>query len=110
MTIVESAAFGVPSIVNHGGQVGAASLLGEEKGCIAVDLETILDSNGVTDDDEQIQTLLAQLDHSHQTDTVEESTTLRRVAEEAKSQALGYDEMACCQGLLDILNGLNVMF
>ena len=106
MTLVESAAFGVPSIVNHGGQVGAASLLGEGKGCIAVDLETILELDGVTDDDEQIRILLAQLDRSQQADQVEESTTLRRVAEEAKSQALGYDEMACCQGLLDILNGL----
>ena len=106
MTLVESAAFGVPSIVNHGGKVGAASLLGEEKGCIAVDLETILDSNGDTGDDDQIWTLLAQLDHSNEKGAVEESTTLRQVAKEAKSKALGYDEMACCQGLLDILNGL----
>ena len=33
MTIVESAAFRVPSIVNSGGKVGSASLLGEGKGC-----------------------------------------------------------------------------
>ena len=57
MTMVESAAFGAPSIVNSGGKVGAASLLGEGKGCIAVDLEKIVDANVGGDDNYEKQTI-----------------------------------------------------
>ena len=99
MTIVESAAFRVPSIVNSGGKVGSASLLGEGKGCIAIDLETIMD---LTDDREAqkaeyVQTLIDQFDSSR-------AKEIGRVAKEAQSKALGWDEMACCQGLIDILD------
>lgn len=99
MTIVESAAFRVPSIVNSGGKVGAASLLGEGKGCIAIDLETIVE---LTDDQEAqkaecAQTLIDQFHSSRASDN-------DRIAKEAQSKALGWDEMACCQGLIDILD------
>jgi glycosyltransferase involved in cell wall biosynthesis len=54
MTMVESAAFGVPSVVNCGGNVGAAALLGENEGCIALDLsemeEVIVETMTMTDD------------------------------------------------------------
>ena len=67
MTMVEAAAFGAPSIVNGGGKVGAALMLGEGTGCISVDLERILESN---DDDgarreiaERLRTLLTSIVH-----------------------------------------------
>ena len=106
MTIIESGAFGVPSIVNRGGKVGAISLLGE--GCIAIDLETILvlsDEDAKSCDD--IRTVLDLLDNTHDIETKSDDVSLKRIAKEAKSRALGWDEVACCQGLIDILNGLH---
>ena len=106
MTIIESGAFEVPSIVNRGGKVGAASLLGE--GSIAIDLETILD---LSDEDakrcDDIRTVLDLLDNKHDIETKSDGISLKRIAKEAKSKALGWDEAACCQGLVDILNGLH---
>ena len=106
MTIIESGAFEVPSIVNRGGKVGAASLLGE--GSIAIDLETILD---LSDEDakrcDDIRTVLDLLDNKHDIETKSDGISLKRIAKEAKSRALGWDEAACCQGLIDILNGLH---
>lgn len=105
MTMVESAAFGAPSIVNSGGKVGAASLLGEGKGCIAVDLEKIVDANVGGDDNYEKQTidyiraLFTPMDNPQKAKTGE-------IAKEARCQALGWDEMASCQGLIDILDGL----
>ena len=94
MTLVESAAFGAPSIVNGGQKVGATSLLGEGKGCIAIDLESALEMNSDIGSQaiESIQELLSG------------SVTFREIAQEAMSRALGWDEMACCQGLIDLLN------
>ena len=117
MTMVEAAAFGAPSIVNGGGKVGAASMLGEGTGCISVDLERILESN---DDDgagreiaERLLTLLTPIDRSWEEEEEEEDgeamgryAPLRQIANEARSRALGWDEMACSRGLIDILNGV----
>ena len=103
--MVESAAFGAPSIVNSGGKVGATSLLGEGKGCIAVDLEKIVDANVGCDDScekqtiDSVRALLAPMDNPQKTKTYE-------IAKEARSRALGWDEMASCQGLIDVLDGL----
>jgi len=108
MTIIESGAFGVTSIVNGGGKVGATSLLGEGTGCLAIDLETILD---LSDEDakscDNIRTVLDLLDNKHDIETESDGVSLKRIAKEAKSQALAWDEAACCQGLIDILNGLH---
>jgi len=107
MTIIESGAFGVPSIVNRGGKVGAASLLGPS-GCIAIDLETILD---LSDEDakrcDDIRTVLDLLDNKRDIETESDNVSLKRIAKEAKSKALGWDEAACCQGLIDILDELH---
>ena len=109
MTIIESGAFEVPSIVNRGGKVGATSLLGEGTGCLAINLETILD---LSDEDakrcDDIGTVLGLLDSSlHVTETKSDGISLKRIAKEAKVKALGWDESACCQGLIDILDGLH---
>jgi len=121
MTLVESAAFGAPSIVNGGGKVGATSLLGEGKGCFAVDLGKVVSdriSNGYSggiDEDEaapiidSIQSLLFTTGGTSSSDgseTVEDASTLRQIANEGRCRALGWDEMACCQGLIDILDEL----
>jgi hypothetical protein len=118
MTMVEAAAFGAPSIVNGGGKVGAALMLGEGTGCISVDLERILESN---DDDgarreiaERLRTLLTPIDCAWAEEEEEEEdgeamgryASLRQIANEARSRALGWDEMACIRGLVDILNGV----
>jgi hypothetical protein len=118
MTMVEAAAFGAPSIVNGGGKVGAALMLGEGTGCISVDLERILESN---DDDgarreiaERLRTLLTPIDCAWAEEEEEEEdgeamgryASLRQIANEARSRALGWDEMACSRGLDDILNGV----
>ena len=100
--MVESAAFGAPSIVNSGGKVGA---LGEGKGCIDVDLERIVETTGGCDDNYEKQTidyiraLFTPMDNPQKAKTGE-------IAKEARCQALGWDEMASCQGLIDILDGL----
>ena len=116
MTMVEAAAFSAPSIVNGGGKVGAAP--GEGTGCISVDLERILESN---DDDgarreiaERLRTLLTPIDCAWVEEEEEEEdgeamgryASLRQIANEARSRALGWDEMACIRGLVDILNGV----
>ena len=107
MTIIESGAFEVPSIVNRGGKVGATSLLGEGTGCLAINLETILD---LSDKDakrcDDIRTVLGLLDNK-QVETKSDGISLKRIAKEAKVKALGWDESACCQGLIDILDGLH---
>ena len=110
MTLVESAAFGVPSIVNEGGKVGATSLLGEGKGCLAVDLENMVkasDNNHESQMIDSIRSLFTQIHNSQKAET-SENVSLRKIAKEARSQALSWDESACCQGLIDILNGLPV--
>ncbi len=96
MTLVESAAFGAPSIVNAGGKVGATSLLGEGKGCIAIDFESALQSSDVGL--QEIESILELLKSSVSV------ITLRDIAKEARSRALGWDEIACCQKLIDLLN------
>ena len=106
MTLVESAAFGAPSIVNNGGKVGATSLLVENKGCVAVDLEKML-TNGEDSSNLEIQMIIdsIQQQHSQKLEHAERSCIdLRQVAEEARSRALGWDEMACCQRFIDVLN------
>jgi len=111
MTLVESAAFGVPSIVNNGGKVGAVSLLGSGKGCIDIDLERILEyhddkksndccyGSGI----EELKTLISKSSRkgSH------ESRVLGAVAEEARSRALNWDEMTCFRSLVAYLNKIN---
>jgi hypothetical protein len=86
MTMVESAAFGAPSITNGRGKVGAAVMLGEEKGCISIDLEGILGSNDHNDDvddetkyarcgfSEHLSTLLMPI-NSWNVEEAEETTT-----------------------------------
>lgn len=113
MTLVESAAFGVPSVANNGGKIGATALLGEGKGCIAVDLEQMVtetneyshEAKGMID---SLRGLLVSMDNSQKKSEsiVETDNTLRKISREARSRALGWDEMACCQGLIDVLNGL----
>mmetsp|Transcript_34808 Transcript_34808/g.74126 ORF Transcript_34808/g.74126 Transcript_34808/m.74126 type:complete len:496 (-) Transcript_34808:62-1549(-) len=93
MTVVESAAFGVPSVVNKG-KIGASSLLGEGKGCIAVDLEQILDQS--CNSEMQIKTIREALQSAN-------STSLGQLAAVARTRALDWDERACCEGLIDIM-------
>ena len=115
--MVEAAAFGAPSIVNGGGKVGAALMLGEGTGCISVDLERILELN----DDigarreiaKRLRTLLTPIDRSWVEEEEEEDgevmgryDSLRQIANEARSRILGWDEMVCSRGLVDILNGV----
>eukprot|EP00578_Thalassiosira_sp_NH16_P029027 CAMPEP_0181097632 /NCGR_PEP_ID=MMETSP1071-20121207/11674_1 /TAXON_ID=35127 /ORGANISM="Thalassiosira sp., Strain NH16" /LENGTH=478 /DNA_ID=CAMNT_0023180129 /DNA_START=259 /DNA_END=1691 /DNA_ORIENTATION=- len=78
MTMVESAAFGVPSVVNGGGKVGAASLLGEGEGCIAVNLGQIIDETGSCET-QSIDTIRESLQ--------ENSTSLDRTATLARTRA-----------------------
>jgi glycosyltransferase involved in cell wall biosynthesis len=114
MTIMEAAAFGAPSIVNGGGKVGAASILGEGRGCIAVDLERILDSNDDDDDEarreiaERLRMLLEEKEDEEEEEgeAIGRYYPLRQTANEARSRALGWDEIACSRVLVDILNGL----
>ena len=96
MTAVESAAFGVPSILNGGGKVGAASLLGEEEGCVAVDLERMVE--GGADGDAEARAIASVIGGS-----TPAAGALDRIGKEARVRALGWDEAACCRGLLDAL-------
>ena len=123
--MVESAAFGAPSIANGGGKVGAAVMLGEERGCLTIDLERIIGSNDENDDisdetkyarcefSERLSTLLMSIDSCHEEEEAEDDddmerwTPLSKIANEARSRALGWDEMACSRGLVNILNGLH---
>lgn len=112
MTLVEAAAFGAPSIVNNGGVIGAASLLGEGKGCMAVNLEQMLEEASGGNYEEKIvdalRTLTIPVDNSEKSESSENWVALRQIAKEARSKALHWDEMACCQGLIDVLNGLQM--
>ncbi len=122
--MVESAAFGAPSIANGGGKVGAAVMLGEGRRCISIDLEGILGSNDHNDDVddetkyprceffERLSTLLTPIDSWNgeevvgDDDNMERWTPLRKIANEARSRAIGWDELACSCRLVDIINGL----
>lgn len=125
--MVESAAFGVPSVVNCGGNVGAAALLGENEGCIALDLsglkeeeeeEEVMtemsdgnDDNEVEMDSDSVKKLLEMIGPRMQTGTDSPQTsrscgTLTKVAKEARRRALGWDESSCCRGLMAKLNSL----
>lgn len=115
MTLVESAAFGAPSIVNGGGKVGATALLGEGKGCIAVDMEHFVKESHDDDGDssirqatiESIQELLISGNYAREEEVPEkDGSMLGPVAKEGRSRALGWDEMACCRGLINVLDGL----
>lgn len=112
MTLVEAAAFGAPSIVNNGGVIGAASLLGEGKGCMAVNLEQMLEEASGGNYEEKIvdalRTLTIPVDNSEKSESSENWVALRQIAKEARSKALHWDEMACCQGLIDVLNGFQM--
>lgn len=108
MTLVESAAFGVPSVVNCGGKVGAAALLGENEGCIALDLSGMEEEEEVTSEttEKLKEMLLPRIQHmgSPQRSC---STHLTQIAKEARHRALGWDELSCCRGLMAKLNSLN---
>ena len=60
-------------------------------------------ANDLSQDDQEaqkaecVQTLIDQFDSSRARDN-------GRIAKEAQSKALGWDELACCQGLIDILD------
>lgn len=102
MTLVESAAFGVPSVVNGGGKVGAAALLGENEGCIALDLSEIDDN--CNEDEDCVKELIEKLSTLKSRNS---SNLLTKIANEARCRALGYDEISCCRGLLDKLDSLH---
>ena len=110
MTLVESAAFGVPSIVNTGGKVGAVSLLGEGKGCIDINLEKILGvgdtptnvCDGPSNDIKALVQVLSSLENNHDC-----AMNLEKVATEARTSALGWNEMACCQSLVNELSNMH---
>ena len=103
MTLVESAAFGVPSVVNGGGKVGAAALLGENEGCIALDLSEIIDD--CNENENCVKELIEIL--SCTMNSRNSSNLLTKIANEARCRALGYDELSCCCGLLDKLDRLH---
>ncbi|GFH50128.1 hypothetical protein CTEN210_06604 [Chaetoceros tenuissimus] len=94
MTLVESAAFQCPSIINSGNKVGATSLLVEGHGCIAVGLEEIIENDKCS---LQMKILL---------DVLASPESLNHVGKEAKSKALGWDETSCCQGLVNVLDNI----
>ncbi len=117
--MVESAAFGAPSIANGGGKVGAAVMLGEGRGCISIDLEGILGSKDDDDDErknarcefsDRLSTLMMPIDswnvEEEDGDDMARWTPLRKIANEARSRALRWDELACSRMLVDIINGL----
>ena len=141
MTMVESSAFGVPSVVNCGGKVGAAALLGEGLGCVALDLsgldyddeEEVVTGSGKAaavavascsaarggDEEEmdcsvkKVKEMLAPRieqgdDLLESNDSSSSSSTLARVAKEARQRALGWDELSCSRGLLEKLNSLRI--
>jgi glycosyltransferase involved in cell wall biosynthesis len=91
MTVVESAAFGVVTIVNKGGKVAATSLLKEGVGCVGVDLDGIL-SNG----DNNLSYWI-QLIRTHQ-------TSFKQIGQVGKTLALGWHEEAYCNRLLNMLS------
>ena len=71
-------------------------------------METILDlSDGDVKRCDDIRRVVDLLDKTHYIETESDGVSLKRIAKEAKSKALGWDEAACCQGLIDILNGLH---
>ncbi|KAL7490515.1 hypothetical protein ACHAWT_000089 [Skeletonema menzelii] len=121
MTMVESAAFGVPSIVNFGGKVGAAALLGENEGCVALDLsgmegemttETIEGKNDSNEGQDCSakklkEILVSRIQHSTSPQWSRSCSTLAQVAKEARHRALGWDELSCCRDLIEKLNNLN---
>ena len=102
MTLVESAAFGVPSVVNGGGKVGAAALLGENEGCIALDLSEIIDD--CNENENCVKELVEILSTMNSRNS---SNLLTKIANEARCRALGYDEISCCRGLVDKLDILH---
>ena len=124
MTLVEAAAFGAPSVVNGGGAVGAVKLLSEGDGCVSVDLEAMLgvgDGGGDDnynnddgdegdddndDDDDTAVDFIRQLLASGGAGLTGHRAPLRRIAAEARSCALRWNEAACCQGLIDVLDAL----
>ena len=118
MTLVESGAFCVPSVVNHGGKVGAAALLGENEGCIALDL-TEIELSGTTNNNvgcvKKLIGILASRsstdgntnNHNPLVSSSSSSNLLAEVAKEARRRALGYNEISCCRGLLGKLDSLN---
>ena len=55
---------------------------------------------------DSIRSLLLLMDTLQETESFERYPTLRQIAKEARSKALGWDEMTCCQGFIDILNRL----
>ena len=92
---VESAAFRCPTVVDRGGGVGALALLGGG-GCVEVDLEgTIAGGLG----DEKYALELASI--------IADRERLKRVGEEGRRRALGWDEAACCRRLVDEMVSLS---
>ena len=92
-------------------------MLGKGTGCISVDLERILQSNdngrAQRKIAQRLRMLLMPINRSWEEEEEEEEgeamgryPPLRQIANEARSRALGWDEMACSRGLIDILNGL----
>lgn len=81
---------------------------------MAVDLEKLLEtknnecSSETTTMIDAIRGLSVSMDGSRE--SVESDNTLRLIAKEARSRALGWDEMSCCQGLIDALDGLPIRF
>ena len=118
MTLVESAAFGVPSVVNCGGKVGAAALLGENEGCVALDLSGMEEeirtetTDGKNDCNEEMDGSVKKLNEmlapriQHTASLLRSCSTLAQVAKEARHRALGWDELSCCRGLVEKLNSL----
>ena len=114
MAMVESSAFGVPSVVNAGGKVGAAALLGENEGCVALDLSEmegeVADGKiGMNCSATKLREILvSRIQHTTRTSPQSGSCSiLARVAKEARHRALGWDELSCCRGLIEKLNSLN---
>eukprot|EP00984_Skeletonema_dohrnii_P003820 scaffold1313_cov120-Skeletonema_dohrnii-CCMP3373.AAC.5 len=108
MTLVESAAFAVPSVVNCGGKVGAAALLGENEGCVALDLSGMEEeirtetTDGKNDSNEEMDGSVKKLNEmlapriQHTASLLRSCSTLAQVAKEARHRALGWDELSCC--------------
>ncbi|EJK72096.1 hypothetical protein THAOC_06408, partial [Thalassiosira oceanica] len=95
MTAVESAAFGCPTVADGGRGVGALALLGGG-GCVEVDLEgTIAGGEG----GEKLALELAAI--------IADREGLRRVGEEGRRRALGWDEAACCRRLVAVMMSLS---